>query len=135
MAFSGKSEQREAAGTNYGSASGTLTSSTVKEPSKMGDNGPQKLAGQITRKSGGNNLSGKQPGSGSPSGLAGQLSGTGFRGGPQWKRAMEPGNLKPGTYAQKNNTTRIDPSDDNEDRAKPRFKVTSSTPKALRGGR
>jgi hypothetical protein len=46
--------------------------------------------------------------------------------------AMEPGELKPGKYSQKGMTTRLTPGKGDKSVS---MKVTSTTPKALRGGR
>lgn len=137
MAYSGRSEMRLAANLNYKGASGTLDSTSVKGPKDMGNNGPRRLVGAMnltgrnTDGIGKRGLYGATVSDGSPSGLNGPLSGDGFRSGPKWKRAMEPGELKPGTYAQKNNTTRMTPGGNKKPAA---MKSTGTTPKALRGG-
>ena len=65
-------------------------------------------------------------------GVAGEMSKSGFTSGPKWKRAIEPGEFKPGTAAQAKNTTRLKPGSGDKS---PVMKVTSKTPKELRGGR
>lgn len=136
MAYSGKSEQRRASSINYKGATSTLDSTNVKGPKDMGNNGPSRLIGTVT--GGGNSdgigrrgLIGTTVGGATASGLNGVRSSTGYTAGPKWKRAMEPGNLKPGTAAQKNNTTRMTPGKGDKSTV---MRTTGSTPKALRGG-
>jgi hypothetical protein len=136
MAYSGKAEQRLASSLNYKGATSTLDSTSVKGPKDMGNNGPHRLIGTVT--SGGNSNGLGRRGligatvSGNASGIAGPRTASGYPDGPKWKRAMEPGEQKPGTYAQAKNTTRMTPG---QGRVAATMKTTGSTPKAFRGGR
>ncbi|SRR6266404_962231 len=138
MAYSGRSEMRAAAAINYKGATSTLDSTSVKGPKDMGNNGPSRLIGSIVGSGGSSGgvskrgLIGTTVSGATASGLTGSRSATGYTAGPKWKRAMEPGELKPGTTAQKNNTTRINPD---SGRTSATMKTTGTTPKALRGGR
>lgn len=131
MAYSSKAQQRLASARNYKSSEATLDSDSVKGPSDMGNNGPKQLYGSMGKdKSGSVDLYGKT-GSGRASGIAGKMSGDGFYSGPKWKRAMEPGELKPGKDSQKNNTTRMNTKSGEKSAVQ---KNTGSKPKALKGG-
>lgn len=130
MAYQSKAEQRLAGARNYKSSEATLDSDSVKGPSDMGNNGPKQLYGSMGGKGGPVELYGKT-GSGRASGIAGKMSGDGFYNGPKWKRAMEPGDLKPGKDSQKNNTTRMNTKSGEKGAVQ---KNTSSKPKALKGG-
>lgn len=132
MAFASKSEQRMKLSQGYDSNKSTLNSEGYRRTGDMGSEGKGRLVGKMN--SGGEKVrlygsSGKASGY---SGLAGRQSDSGYTSGPKWKRAMEPGELKPGTRAQAGNTTRIK-SGTGEKAAK--MHTTGATPKALRGGR
>jgi len=136
MAYSGKSEQRLAASLSYKGATGTLDSSNVKGPRDMGNNGPSRLVGSMSTPGRNSDGIGKrglyaQTVSGTASGVTGPMSGNGYPSGPKWKRAMEPGEFKPGNYAQAKNTTRMTPGKGDKSTV---MKSTGTTPKALRGG-
>jgi hypothetical protein len=138
VAYSGKSEQRLASSINYKGATATLDSENVKGPKDMGNNGPSRLIGTITgRGDSGRGISrrgliGQTQDRNTTSGLNGSMGGSGYTAGPKWKRAMEPGELKPGTAAQAHNTTRMTPGGD---KTSATMKVTGTMPKALRGGK
>jgi len=136
MPYSGKAEQRLAGSLNYKASESTLTSSSVKGPKDMGNKKPDTIYGTLS--SGGGNaglyrgaLYGCTDDGGSPSGITGTLAGAGFPSGPRWKRAMEPGELKPGKASQAKNTVRMTPGKGDKSTV---MKSTGTTPKALRGG-
>lgn len=140
MAYASKSFQRLAGSLNYKGSSATLNSDdyNTAKVKDMGTNGPRRLYG--TMKASGSNsdgigkrgLYGSTADQTMKSGVAGTLKGDGFPSGPKWKRAMEPGELKPGNYSQAKNTTRMTPGGGSKSMA---MKVTSTTPKTLRGGK
>lgn len=130
MAWASKAEQRLKASTNYTGAASELSNTSYR---KAGDMGKSKdlLAGTLS--SGSNTaIYGVQQKASGSSGLAGNMSAKGYTDGPKWKRAMEPGNLQPGKRSQAGNTTRMSMGKGDKE---PVMKVTSKTPKELRGGR
>jgi len=97
----------------------------------MGSGSAKALIGSLASGGGGKALIGKQA-SGTSTTVAGKLAGAGFSGAPKWKRAMEPGELKPGTNKQAKNTVVMTPGKGDKAVA---MKVTSKTPKVMRGGK
>lgn len=133
MAYQSKSEQRLAGSLNYKSSESTLNSDGIKGVKDMGSNGPSKLYGSMTGVSRERTpLYGNQVKSTSRSGLSGNMTESGYPNGPKWKRAIEPGEFKPGNRSQASNTTRMTPGKGDKGVA---MKSTGTTPKALRGGR
>lgn len=140
MAYASKSAQRLAGSLNYKASESTLNgdSYSTSKVKDMGNNGPRKLYG--TMKASGSNtdgmskrgLYGNTYSAEMKSGVSGTLKGDGYPSGPKWKRAIEPGELKPGKASQASNTTRMTPGKGDKEVT---MKVTSTTPKVLRGGK
>lgn len=132
MPFASKSAQRLAGSMNYKGNESTLTNDSYKKVGNMGSKAPDRLIGNIASGSPGKKLYGSFVTSSGSSGLTGDMSEGGYTSGPKWKRAMEPGEFQPGKASQAKNTTRMTLG---KDEKPPVMKVTSKTPKALRGGR
>jgi hypothetical protein len=131
MAFASRSEMRLKAATNYDGAKATLTNESYRRTGDMGSKA-DKLYGTLESGSAGKKLYGGYLKADGYTGVAGNMTSSGYTSGPKWKRAMEPGELKPGNRSQASNTTRMTPGKGDKE---PVMKVTSKTPKELRGGR
>lgn len=126
MAWASKSEQRLAGSTNYQGSVSTLTSDSIRKAGSM-SKAPDDLCGKIVSGSSGKKLYGSFVSSDSKSGISGSMGGSGYSGGARQHRLSEPAKR-----SQAGNTTRMTPGKGDKS---PVMKVTSKTPKELRGGR
>jgi hypothetical protein len=132
MAYASKSEQRLQLNKSYSGGVGTLNSTSYK---KVGDmpNNDKRLVGSLMKGPDKVKLYGKTGSAQVTAGVAGKMGPNGFTNGPRWKRAMEPGELKPGTAKQAKNTVRLNFTG-GKDKGFP-AKNTGSTSKVLKGGK
>jgi hypothetical protein len=126
MAYASKSEQRIAGSTNYQGSVSTLTGDSYRKAGSMSKS-PDDLCGKISSGSPGKKMYGSFVSAETKTGIGGSMTASGFSGGPRQHRLSEAANR-----SQAGNTTRMTPGKGDKS---PVMKVTSKTPKELRGGR